>query len=372
MVPVIDVSPLYRPAPVGPDSASSGAHGAHHRSTTIAQIDAALSTWGFMIITGAPGPSPAATSAVVAALERFFALPLDEKRKLDLRDQGWRWRGYMPAGGEGTKTQVDHKEGFYGGGEHPASHTLINLPTHGSNVFPTETQVPGMKAVTSAYIDQVTELVKTLCDAIGEALGLEDGWMRNNVLGGEGPVQLFRAFHYRGTEDNQDGFGIGEHTDFGLLTILSPHGPGLQIRHPDTEEWVHVPLVENSFVVNVGDILDRLTHGRYRSRPHRVLPPLPGQSRISIHFFFDPSWSTEIKAFPIAQRLIPDEEQKKEVEERWSKTTFTRLDGIWGQYLAVKVRKVFPDIASLNLPEFSAVSRESMRHRLPVSKEVKA
>jgi hypothetical protein len=60
--------------------------------------------------------------------------------------------------------------------------------------------------------------------------------------------------------------------------------------------------------------------------------------------------------------------ERTEAAERWKNTTFTKLEGIWGQYLAVKVKKVFPKIETLGLPEFPAVSRESTRHLLKVSK----
>ena len=235
------------------------------------------------------------------------------------------------------KSLFSTTEGFYGGGEHAPSHPLFALPTHGANVYPAEEQVPGMKAAILAYTEEVTELGKLLCDAINVALGLPTGWMRENILCGEGPVQLFRSFHYVGKQASEGEYGIGEHTDFGLLTILSPHGPGLQVLSP-TNEWIDVPLIEDSFVVNVGDILDRMTDGLYCSRPHRVLPPPAGTDRLSIPFFFDPSWTASIRPFPLPEsKLKKAEEHRRDSEERWAKTTFTGLDGIWGQYLAVKV-----------------------------------
>jgi isopenicillin N synthase-like dioxygenase len=231
-----------------------------------------------------------------------------------------------------------------------------------------------MRATTLEYIDGVTELGKTICDAMSIALGLPAAYFRENLLCDQGPVQLFRAFHYIGKDkqDQENGgrlFGIGEHTDFGLLTILHTQGPGLQVLAPDsTDEWIDVPVIPDSFIVNVGDILDRLSSGIYRSRPHRVILLPPGSDRLSIPFFFDPAWTAKITALPIPEEKLTEMGTRMDAEKRWRNTTFTKLDGIWAQYLAEKVRKVFPEIESLGLPEFPAVSRESTRHLLEVSK----
>jgi hypothetical protein len=88
--------------------------------------------------------------------------------------------------------------------------------------------------------------------------------------------------------------------------------------------------------------------------------------RVSIPFFFDPAWTAQIQPLPFSTTTstsVPD----PKVLKRWQqRSTFNNLQGIWGQYLGVKVQKVFPD---LKLPEFSAVSRASARHLIEVRKE---
>lgn len=64
------------------------------------------------------------------------------------------------------------------------------------------------------------------------------------------------------------------------------------------DHWIDVPAEEGIFVINIGDMLDRLTEGRYKSTPHRVLNA-SGKQRVSFPFFFDPSWDTEVVPLPL-------------------------------------------------------------------------
>jgi hypothetical protein len=88
--------------------------------------------------------------------------------------------------------------------------------------------------------------------------------------------------------------------------------------------------------------------------------------RLSIPFFFDPAWTSEIQPLPLSSTTrssVPDPITLK----RWQHpSTFNDLQGIWGQYLGVKVQKVFPD---LKLPEFSTVRRAISRHLIEIMKE---
>ena len=154
----------------------------------------------------------------------------------------------MPWGGEGTKGSTDQKEGFYGGPElNPQDeHPLKGMPTYGKNQFPDE-DVPEMRKLVLEYIEKVTELGLAISDAMSVGLSLERTFVRRMVLEPE-PIQLFRAFKYSGRE-GVESCGIGEHSDFGFLTILSQNAAGLQVFSP-SDEWVDVPVIPDSFVVN--------------------------------------------------------------------------------------------------------------------------
>lgn len=238
-IPVIDVTPLF----TSPSLASAEA------SETVAQIHSALTTWGVFLLTGTHTIPPELTTSLRGALDAFFSLSPDKKEQIHLRKGGWAWRGYMPWGGEGSGGQVDQKEGFYGGPE-PKSDgdddPMAGLPTHGRNQFP-DADVPELRGLVLEYIERVTELGLVLSDAMSAGLGLGVDYVREALLSPE-PIQLFRAFRYSGRE-GVGSCGIGEHSDFGFLTVLAQNAPGLQVLSP-RGEWADVPVVPDSFVVN--------------------------------------------------------------------------------------------------------------------------
>lgn len=238
-VPVIDCTPLF----------TSSTFSSPECLATISKIHSAFNTWGIFVLTGTNSVPPTLTDSVRAALNKFFSLSPEKKEELHLQKGGWAWRGYMPWGGEGTKGNADQKEGFYGGPElgPEDDHPLKGMPTYGKNQFPDE-DVPEMRKVVLEYIEKITELGLTVSDAMSVGLGLEQKEVRKRVLEPE-PVQLFRTFKYLGREGFEKCCGIGEHSDFGFLTLLSQNAPGLQVLSP-SNEWVDVPVVPDSFVVN--------------------------------------------------------------------------------------------------------------------------
>ena len=89
-------------------------------------------------------------------------------------------------------------------------------------------------------------------------------------------------------------WGVGEHSDYGLLTILwQDDVGGLQVK--TREGWVDAPPLPRSFVCNIGDMLDRMTGGLYLSTPHRVALNTSGRDRLSMPFFFDPHFEARVR-----------------------------------------------------------------------------
>ena len=103
--------------------------------------------------------------------------------------------------------------------------------------------------------------------------------------------------------------------------------------------WVPAPPVEGSFVCNIGDMLDRMTGGLYRSTPHRVRNPAP-RARLSFPFFFDPNFFARVQPIDLSGRELPPDDR----DERWDKASVHAFEGTYGDYLLAKVGKVFPQL----------------------------
>ncbi len=172
-----------------------------------------------------------------------------------------------------------------------------------------------------------------LLRAIAVGLTLPADWFERHVT--TEPTVLFRIFRYPPAHD--DGWGVAEHTDYGLLTILATDdNDGLQVHGPDG--WIDVPSDPDVFVVNLGDMLDRMTEGRYRSTPHRVVNRT-NRTRLSFPCFIDPSWDAVCEPMPLAGSAPPDDAAR-----RWDGASVRAWDGTYGEYLTAKVAKVFPSL----------------------------
>ena len=297
------------------------------------RIDAACRQHGFFVIAG-HGVDPGLFRALEAASRRFFALPPERKAEIAMPRAGRAWRGWFPPGGELTAGVPDGKEGIYFGEELDPRHPAVRAgtPLHGPNLFPDEP--PELRPLVLTVLDELTALGHRLLELVAAGLGLDPDWFRRTVTAD--PTILFRIFHYP-AEGAVAGarWGVQEHTDYGLLTILHQDDVGgLEVRGPDG--WIPVPPVPGGFVCNIGDMLERMTAGHYRSTAHRVRTP--DTSRLSFPFFFDPSWDAEI--VPVPGLTVPD----GPAPERWDGRSVFDHEGTYGDYLTAKVSAVFPHL----------------------------
>jgi isopenicillin N synthase-like dioxygenase len=299
VLPVIDVSSLVgRPGPAV--------------ETVAREIETACRRTGFFYVTGHGVPGDL-IARLDAASRAFFRLPEPDKMAIAMARGGRAWRGYFPVGAELTDGRPDQKEGLYLGTELADDHPLVRAgtPLHGRNLFPA--RVPELRDAVLAYLDALTGVAQAVLSGVAVSLGLArdhfaTGWTAN-------PTILFRIFHYPPSPPDSDDWGVGEHTDYGLLTLLlQDENGGLQVRTPDG--WIDAPPVPGTFVCNIGDMLDRFTGGRYRSTPHRVRNT-SGRERLSYPFFFDPDFTAGVPPMP----------------------------GTYGDYLVNKVAKVFPELS---------------------------
>jgi len=203
-----------------------------------------------------------------------------------------------------------------------------------------------------AWIEDLTTLGQQLMSGLAVALGLDAAWFRRELCAD--PTVLFRIFRYPAgprvaagddpaASDATDAWGVGEHTDYGLLTILATdHIGGLEVRSPDGT-WVAAPPIPGAFVCNLGDMLDRMTSGRWRSTPHRVRNGA-AEDRYSFPFFFDPSWDARIGPLDLDGDAPPDD-----ADTRWDRLSLHVPSGTYGDHLLAKVAKVFPALGEHHL-----------------------
>lgn len=312
-LPIIDVAGLVRDPEPDADTAAA--------------IGRACREFGFFYVRGHGVPTELSDRLDAAARE-FFELPVEAKTEISMARGGRAWRGYFPVGGELTSGRPDLKEGLYFGTESATS----DRPLHGPNLFPA--RVPALGPAVLSYIDELTRVGQAVLRGIAASLGLPPGYFASSYTAD--PTVLFRIFHYPPAPPGDDGWGVGEHTDYGLLTLLGQDGNGgLQVR--TARGWLDAPPIPGTFVCNLGDMLDRLTGGYYLSTPHRVRNT-SGAQRLSFPFFLDPDFTAEVPPLPGRARLADDG------RARWDGQDLQAFTGTYGDYLLGKVGKVFPQL----------------------------
>ena len=302
-------------------------------ATKAAAIERASRDSGFFYVTGHGVPA-ALTARLDAAAREFFALPDAVKLEIAMEHGGRAWRGFFPVGAELTAGRPDRKEGIYFGTEDPAA----DRPLRGRNLFPAA--VPALRPTVLEYLDRLTATAQDVLRAVAVSLGLDPEYFAAGYT--HNPTVLFRIFHYPPTppDAGPDDWGVGEHTDYGLLTLLAQDANGgLAVR--TSRGWIDAPPLPGTFVCNIGDMLDRLTGGYYRSTPHRVRN-VSGNERLSYPFFFDPDFDAEVPPLPEVARRAGSGDGPP----RWDGQDLRAFTGTYGDYLTGKVAKVFPQLRS--------------------------
>ncbi len=307
-----------------------------------ARIGQACREHGFFYILG-HGVDEGLQERLLNVSREFFAEPLERKMEIRMALGGRAWRGYFPVGGELTSGRADLKEGLYFGAELGDDHPLVRAgtPMHGRNLFPS--RIPLFRETVLDYMAAMTALGHRLMEGMALSLGLEESYFADRYT--KEPLVLFRIFHYPRAPrppGEEPRWGVGEHTDYGILAILKQDDAGgLQVK--SRSQWIAAPPIPGTFLCNIGDMLDRMTGGSYRSTPHRVSSPT-GRDRVSFPFFFDPAFNAEVRPIDIS---VPVRDDK---DERWDRQSVHELSGSYGEYLLGKVSKVFPELVQWAAP----------------------
>ena len=231
------------------------------RLAVAGQLGKAAREVGFLYITG-HGIEPALSENLKARTRDFFAQPLVQKMRYYI-GQSVNHSGYVPEGeeqfGDGN---IDHKETY--------DVNFDYLPKNGRRPMLGPTQWPdddAFKRDVKAYYEAALEVSQNLFRGFALALGLPEDTLTKLVTT---PPSQLRLIHYPfNANAPQDRPGIGAHTDYECFTILLPTAPGLEVLN-GAGEWIDVPLVENAFVINIGDMLEVLSNGEFVATSHRV------------------------------------------------------------------------------------------------------
>lgn len=299
-VPAIDITPYV----------TGGS--AEERAAVAAAIDDACRTVGFMQILG-HGIPDATIEGLTEAMDAFFALDLEAKK-------GYKTppkinRGYSPPkseslslslGVESANRMNDFFEAFNVGAAR-SDYPGVDLPEddYAENVWP---DVAGFREKVDAYFVEARRVAITMTEIFEDALGLPEGFYAaktghsldvlrmNNYALPPGRIRL-----------DGDLTGMGEHTDYGIVTVLwADQVRGLQVLGSDGS-WNDVSPADDALLINLGDVTGRWTNDRWMSTLHRVKPPIVNgtiERRRSAAYFHDGDIDAVIETMP---QLVDDE-----------------------------------------------------------------
>ena len=250
-----------------------------------AALGEAYETIGFAAIHG-HGISDELIARLYSESEAFFALPAETKRQYARPDTN-NQRGFVSMGIEHAKDSeaADLKEFWQVGQPHPpANHDPLHFPSNDD-----VNERPAFQQTAVATFEALEALGQTVLRAIALHLGVDEFYFDDWVRGGN---SILRAIHYPPiTTEPNSAVRAGQHEDINLITLLvGASASGLEVLRNDNT-WIPITALPEHIVVNVGDMLQRLTNHRLKSTTHRVVnPPRSewGKPRFSMPFFCHP------------------------------------------------------------------------------------
>jgi len=278
-VPQVDLSGLYSDDPAA-------------KARVAAEIGRACDEIGFFYAVNHHVPLATIEAARDKAAE-FFALPLDEKLKVkaDRNNRGYRELGDAVHKSGKLFARDSFDLGFAVAADDPE--VLAGTPLYAPNNWPA---LPDFEAAVSAYYQGSFEVGMKALEGFAIYLGQVPDFFSRNFTH---PVADMVINHYYGYElalsvgGDEDGTASGAHTDHGIVTILwQDESGGLEVLDRN-ENWVTVPPIRGSYVINVGELMKRWTNGRFRATIHRVIHT-KNADRFSMPLFCNPDFRTVV------------------------------------------------------------------------------
>jgi isopenicillin N synthase-like dioxygenase len=271
---------------------------ANKKQKFVADLGAAYNTIGFVAIRN-HYLSDELSAQLYAAIKKFFALPDEVKQNYEISGLAGQ-RGYIGKGKEHAKGRNtgDLKEFFHVGQVVEDGDPIKN--EYPDNVWPTE--LPEMKSIALEVYKNLEKTGVEMLRAIALYLGLDENYFGAKVKHGN---SILRPIHYFPIENPDavpaDAVRAAEHGDINLITLLmGASADGLQVLRHDGK-WIPITALPEQLVVNVGDMLERLTNKKLKSTIHRVVNPprkLMNQPRYSIPFFMHPRSEVNLASLP--------------------------------------------------------------------------
>lgn len=255
-------------------------------------------------------------------VQEFFSLPSEQKKQYEIAGLAGQ-RGYTSFGKEHAKgSEAPDLKEFFQYGQMPQDN--FNEEEYPPNVRVKE--IGGFNPTLESAYRAFEKSGTSLLQAIALYLGLEEHYFDDYVHNGN---SILRSIHYPPiTSEPKSAIRAEQHEDINLITLLvGASADGLQILTKQNE-WVGVTSLPEQIVVNVGDMLQRLTNNKLRSTTHRVVNPareLWHTSRFSIPFFLHPKSSMSLKCL---QSCIDDKHPK------------AYPDATAGEYLDERLREI--------------------------------
>jgi len=233
---------------------------------------------------------------------QFFALPEEEKLKVGMINSP-HFRGYNRAASELTRGQPDWREQFDLGAERPTitfdKHTPAWARLQGPNQWPEA--LPQLRPLLLEWQRQMTAMSLRLLRAFALALSLPEKTF--DPLYGDKPNEHIKLIRYPGRSGEQSSQGVGAHKDSGFLSfLLQDQQRGLQVE-VEEGQWVDALPIENTLVVNIGELLELATNGYLRATVHRVESPPEGKERLSLAFFLGAQLNAVVPLYPLPAHL---------------------------------------------------------------------
>ena len=258
------------------------------------ELGASFRETGFAVVCDHP-VDQAVIDHALEDTRAFFALS-DETKGAYYDPEGGGQRGYTPFATENAKgvAQKDLKEFWHRGRDLPAGHRFESILPPNINAA----EIPGFDASTKAMFEALDAMGATLLRAIALDLGLTEDWFEPTVNEGN---SVLRLLHYPPIKGDPDGVRAGAHEDINVITLLlGAEEAGLQVK-TKSGDWLPVQPPKDALVVNIGDMLQRLTNNVLPSTTHRVVNPSVERMaypRYSTPFFLHFNPDFEIATLP--------------------------------------------------------------------------